>query len=85
MASDGRIDREGCPEGMVLSDGFKDGSPLGFVELEGEFEGSNVTPSQTKQLPQASEEMHASSVLESDSQSFIESNASILNAEAAAQ
>ena len=35
MATDGRIDSEGCPDGMVLSDGFNDGSPLGSIEVEG--------------------------------------------------
>ena len=33
MATDGRIDSEGCPDGMVLSDGFNDGSPLGSIEV----------------------------------------------------
>jgi len=47
MATDGRIDSEGCPDGMVLSDGFNDGAPLGSIEVEGEDEGGNVTPAHT--------------------------------------
>jgi hypothetical protein len=59
---------------------LNDGSPLGFIEVEGEDVGSNVISAQTPHDPQVPSLMQLASVFESKTQSFIRSNASTLKA-----